>query len=366
MDSSRRSPCLPDGRFASGSSHGDVLIWDPEPRIPGTVSVGEAVTGLARSPDGRLLAAGTEDGSVTVWAVDDGGGLAQRLALQGPPAAEVWFAPDGRTMLVFGTGQPAELRDLADGSLIRTLGGPGQGWGGMDPTGASALVPDADGHAVLVSTADGIEHLRFGDITPIHAELSADGKTAVTVHMEKEGTENWLDRWDAQTGERLGTWVLPPRYPVLDLAVSPDGSRAAVGGINLAADRGSVTVVDLATGSTVTEFAGHPEVVWSVAFTPDGEQLISGGDDHTARLWAAATGEQARIMPAVGDQPVKAVLALPDGTVAIGDAGGIVHVVPTSLQATVDGICGRLFRDLEDSERVTYGVDRVDALCPKG
>ena len=32
---------------------------------------------------------------------------------------------------------------------------------------------------------------------------------------------------------------------------------------------------------------GHQSWVWSVGFTPDGDRLVSGGEDRTVRTWPA-------------------------------------------------------------------------------
>ena len=75
---------------------------------------------------------------------------------------------------------------------------------------------------------------------------------------------------------------------------------------------GTAQLWDAATGQICGKLMEHPDVVASVAFSPDGKTILTGCRDHTARLWDAATG-QLRARTILHQRAVLAVAFSPDG-----------------------------------------------------
>ena len=96
---------------------------------------------------------------------------------------------------------------------------------------------------------------------------------------------------------------------VLSVAFSPNGQRLATGGVN-----GEVCLWRVADGQQLMIFQGHTDWVWSVAFSPDGHTLASGSDDGTIRLWRVDTGRCVSILQG-HTQRLRSVAFSPNGQV---------------------------------------------------
>src|SRR4051812_21166826 len=89
---------------------------DPMHRERATLKGGpEAFSNVAFSPDGKLLAAGQQGGTVTIWEAETGKAF---LTVPGRPAEEGYvsalaFSPDGRILAWGGGGKRVTLLDLA-------------------------------------------------------------------------------------------------------------------------------------------------------------------------------------------------------------------------------------------------------------
>jgi len=89
-----------------------------------------------------------------------------------------------------------------------------------------------------------------------------------------------LKIWNAETGRELQTFN---RYshPIMSVAFSPDGQRIVTASMD-----GLIKIWDIGIDRELVTLSGHSGIiVFSVAFSPDGRLLASGSFDKSIILW---------------------------------------------------------------------------------
>ncbi len=142
---------------------------------------------------------------------------------------------------------------------------------------------------------------------------------------------------NAQTGQSQGSKSLG--QIVYALAYSPDGTLLGVG-----CQDHTLRLLDAQSGITRLELKGHTDRISGVAFAPDSKRVASAGyNDHTVRLWDAATGTLQNTL-STGTFGATAVAFSPDGkTVAGGVGNGDVIVWDAQSGAILHTLTGHKY-----------------------
>ncbi len=245
----------PDGKTLATADGGLLRLWDfaSGKELATLGPKGGPVSGMAYSPDGRLLAAAAEDRTIRLWDVAARRELRRMKGVEESAGCLV-FSPDGKVLASavdsVSRVPPIRLWDVATGELIRRLDGPR--W-----------------QCILAFSPDG-KYLAAGGID------DSAGKMLV---RPAYGKSAWV--WETATWKRR--WMLDGHEKgIYSLAFSPDSKRLATGACE---GDDKVRLFDLATGKEERSFSGHHSGVTSLAFSPDGRVLASGAGDSTILLW---------------------------------------------------------------------------------
>jgi WD40 repeat protein len=267
---------LPGNKVAATAESAGVCLWDLEgmeelPRLPTT-----GCSALAASPDGSLLAVADMRGTIHLWEwkkkIDSR--KIERPRSRG--AVSLAFSPDGKTLAAgFDFSDGITFFDVASGKMLRGL-----------PRDASTYVTS------MAFTPDGKQL-----ITPDRAN---------TVGRNENGG---ICVWDVETGKQARYIATPGEGPG-SVSLSRDGSRLA------AACGGAIRVWDTKTWKELApDDTSHRNNVLSIATSENG-LILTGSDDHSARLWDLKDGRLIHMFPS--RYWVRNVALTPDGRKAAG------------------------------------------------
>jgi WD40 repeat protein/ankyrin repeat protein len=232
---------------------------------------------MAFSPDGTILAAGTEEGGIRLLNPADGTQIAYLL---GPnpthnPLNQIVFSSNGQTIAALDY-DTIHLWDIASGDSLAKLDGTDAIEIGFSPDG-SILISLSRQAVTLWDTATG-DRLEAREGNFNDSSLSLDGTALAYKSQEKVVEIRDPITWEEQARlENDSSWLISR------LALNRDGSILAT----VHRDQGVIRLWDLATGANITELEYASAVnLWALAFSPNGAVLAAAGyDDAKVSVW---------------------------------------------------------------------------------
>jgi WD40 repeat protein/serine/threonine protein kinase len=273
--------------FAVASGEGWARVYDSATgqAVTGLLSHSGVVTQIAFSRDGKQIATASADKTARVWSVATGKAISAPMRHDESPFA-LGFNDDGTRLATFAYDKTVRVWDAKSGYLVSPpLRQAGEIQDGIFVKGAADQITVVTQSGAVLwdlgrSADPGVMHLEIdGDAT--RAAISKDSKR-IAVNSSK-GTVHVLD---AATGRAIVPPLVHPQ-PVTDLMFSPDGRQLVT------ASRDGARIWDVST----TQPAGyapvmlkHEGAVNSARFSPDGKWVVTASADKTGRVWDAATG----------------------------------------------------------------------------
>jgi WD40 repeat protein len=278
-----------------------------------TILHSERVYCVAFSPDGKTLASGSVNRQVNLWQVGETE-LSNYLKGHTKFVWSLAFAPDGRTLASTSGDGNLFIWDLEKRAYCR-----------IEESHYSIVYPlydvacSPDGKYIAAGCSDSLVRLWSttsrrppwklkGHTSEVYAvAFSPDGRI-----LASGGNDATIRFWDL-AGKQETELLSRPGSRIAALDFSPDGRYLAAASTNA-----EIYLIDLGSHQSRT-LKGHEGVVWSVAFAPDSRRLISGGNDHTVRLWEVADGGLIQTLEGHLDE-VNDVAFSPDGRLAASAA----------------------------------------------
>jgi len=380
----------------------EIFVWDAATglRVASLAAEGSYFAGATFTPSGGglVVASRPRGGELVVVDLHDLSAGRDAPAISRTLRVEevTGLAMEGDRLVGVPVGGRLTGYDLETLEPAWSADGARQGWPRL-AAGGGRLVTE-DGRDAIVWEAEAgrpLGRIPFErqDEFPRHVEVSPDGGTIVALYEDERIFARGVDAAPGAPWREIPV-VRPGEHRITRVTLSGDGSRLAVVSRHVGGGQGPLTVWETATGRLVARYpgprqsayrvaftadgaslllngsggvqrwnferpegasppmpAGHGDEAWSLAFSPAGDALASGGDDdgdtQTIRIWDPATSRLRRGWFG-GEGTVAALAFAPDGSTLasahLADADNVRLWDPATghLRATLRGHAGRV------------------------
>ena len=306
----------PDGKLLAVSSHGvltdddgavfDVRTGEEAFRLssPTCCNSGAILGAVSWSPDGRFLAAGSED-ATNVWDPETERLRHTLLGQTGSVRAVAW-SPDSSRLITGGSEGTARVWEIRESGVRELWSLPAQETDSrivgvaFSPDGTRVMAGDEDSSVVKIWDLGPSGDAEWANLPALwrdgyHMEFMPDGRHLVVAsRFASPSGARAVTIWDLQTERALRTLgPAPDHFWFQSFDVSPDGGSIVLGGGSkpsydhfgnpLFGGASGVRAWDTSSGEEIYRI-GHELDVNDVSFSLDGEFLVTASWDDTAKI----------------------------------------------------------------------------------
>jgi len=232
-----------------------------------------------------------DSNGVRIWRIADGG-LIKTIGGDNPAELPLAFSADGKIIAAGIDQGHIRSSQVEDGSKLFDVYSPGVICAAFSPDSKLLATGSTDGDIILIRSADGISVGSFaGSPDPVTSLVfSPDGK-----FLASGDNDGHVQVKDLENNSTLHDFPDLHHTLVSSLAFSPDGDLLATG-----SDDQTVQILDMASGDISSGdqsiYLYHNAPVSSIAFSPDGLLLATYQMNGYIKVFDVSSGQQLKIL----------------------------------------------------------------------